>query len=154
MARKPVKRHTRNYQFRDEHPFDQHVDSILDYWKSDKREITTLRKAVDLYYALEQGNVDALFDTFPQYKIIKDGSGGAGDGKRILELLELIAANVKSNNGIQMQSLKPTTGKQIAAPNSIAMPNFDDDELPALTISKDTKTNASLNFMASLGGLQ
>lgn len=151
MARKPVKRHTRNYQFRDEHPFDQHVDSILDYWKSDKREITTLRKAVDLYYALEQGNVDALFDTFPQYKIIKDGNGGGGDGKRILELLEIIAASVKSNNGMTMQSLKPT-GKQIAAP-TFAMPNFDDDDLPALSVKKDSKTNASLNFMQSIGGL-
>ncbi|MBA3868235.1 MAG: hypothetical protein H0X30_03705 [Anaerolineae bacterium] len=66
--RKVVKRHTRNYQFRDEHPIDQHIESVLDFWKHERREITTLRKAVALYYALEQGNLTELFDFFPQYK--------------------------------------------------------------------------------------
>lgn len=66
--RKPVPRHTRKYQFRNNHPIDQHVESILDFWKTGKQEITNLRKAVSLYYALEQGNLDVLFETFPQYR--------------------------------------------------------------------------------------
>lgn len=66
--RKVVKRHTRNYQFRDEHLIDQHIESILDFWKHERREITNLRKAVALYYALEQGDLSVLFDSFPQYK--------------------------------------------------------------------------------------
>ncbi len=66
--RKPVPRHTRHYQFRDHHPIDQHVESILNFWKSGKQEITNLRKAVALYYALESGELSALFDEFPQYK--------------------------------------------------------------------------------------
>jgi len=66
--RKPVPRHTRKYQFRDNHPTDQHVEAILNFWKSGKQEITNLRKSVALYYALEQGDLSALFDMFPQYK--------------------------------------------------------------------------------------
>ena len=66
--RKPVKRHTKKYQFRDGHPVDEHIESVLNYWKHERREITTLRKAVALYYALEQGNLHELFDFFPQYR--------------------------------------------------------------------------------------
>jgi hypothetical protein len=66
--RKPVPRHTRKYQFRNDHPIDQHVEQILNFWKSEKKEITNLRKAVALYYALENGDLSALFEIFPQYK--------------------------------------------------------------------------------------
>lgn len=66
--RKPVPRHTRKYQFRNDHPVDQHVETILSFWKNGKQEITNLRKAVALYYALEQGDLSALFEAFPQYK--------------------------------------------------------------------------------------
>src|SRR6185295_14523091 len=47
---------------------DQRVENILNFWKTGKQEITNLRKAVALYYALEQGDLPALFDLFPQYK--------------------------------------------------------------------------------------
>ena len=66
--RKPIPRHTRKYQFRNDHPVDNHVEDILNFWKTGKQEITNLRKAIALYYALEQGDLPALFDTFPQYK--------------------------------------------------------------------------------------
>lgn len=85
-----------------------------------------------------------------------DGGAGQLDNTKVdklIALLEMTVTNQKANGGYTMQSLKPTTGKQIAAPNSIAMPNFDDDELPALSVKKDKSVNASLNFMASLGGL-
>lgn len=66
--RKPVPRHARKYLFRNDHPTDQHVEQILNFWKSEKQEITNLRKAVALYYALENGDLSALFEIFPQYK--------------------------------------------------------------------------------------
>lgn len=66
--RKPVPRHTRKYQFRNDHPVDNHVEDILNFWKSEKKEITNLRKAIALYHALESGELSALFDKFPQYK--------------------------------------------------------------------------------------
>src|SRR6185436_15549449 len=66
--RKPVPRHARKYLFRNDHPMDQHVEQILNFWKSEKQEITNLRKAVALYYALENGDLSALFEIFPQYK--------------------------------------------------------------------------------------
>ncbi len=66
--RKSVPRHTRKYQFRNDHPVDQHVESVLNFWRSGKQEITNLRKAVALYHALEQGDLSELFNFFPQYK--------------------------------------------------------------------------------------
>lgn len=66
--RKPVPRHARKYLFRNDHPMDQHVEQILNFWKSEKQEITNLRKAVALFYALENGDLPALFEIFPQYK--------------------------------------------------------------------------------------
>ncbi|MEP6989201.1 MAG: hypothetical protein ABI970_26610, partial [Chloroflexota bacterium] len=66
--RKSVPRHTRKYQFRNDHPVDNHVEDILNFWKIGKQEITNLRKAIALYYALEQGDLPILFDMFPQYK--------------------------------------------------------------------------------------
>ncbi|MEP6988019.1 MAG: hypothetical protein ABI970_20625 [Chloroflexota bacterium] len=66
--RKPIPRHARKYLFRNDHPVDQHVEDILNFWKTQKQEITNLRKAVALYYALEQGDLSSLFEVFPQYK--------------------------------------------------------------------------------------
>jgi hypothetical protein len=39
--RKEIKRTTRHFQLRTEHPHDQHVREILDYGKSQRREVYT-----------------------------------------------------------------------------------------------------------------
>lgn len=152
--RKPVKRITKHFQLRVEHPQDKHVIEVLDYAKSQRREVTVIREAISLYYALEQGNLDALFEKFPQYKSIKDGSGGAGELDEIKRMLELLIAQRKSaDSGYTMQSLQPTTGKQLAAP-VIAMPSFEDDDMPTLLLKKNDKCDAGMNFLASIGGVQ
>ncbi|MBA3871834.1 MAG: hypothetical protein H0X30_22025 [Anaerolineae bacterium] len=66
--RKQIKRTTRHFQLRVDHPQDAHVQEVLDYAKSQRREVTMIRDAVTLFYALENGNLEALFEKFPQYK--------------------------------------------------------------------------------------
>jgi len=61
-------RQTRKFQLRLDHEQDQHVQEILDYAKSKRKEVTIIRNGVALYWALENGNIDALFEAFPQYK--------------------------------------------------------------------------------------
>ena len=61
-------RRTRKFQLRQNHPQDLHVQEVLDYARSQRREVTLIREAITLYYALEQGNLEMLFEKFPQYK--------------------------------------------------------------------------------------
>jgi hypothetical protein len=61
-------RQTRKFQLRLDHEQDQHVQDILDYAKSKRKEVTLIRNGVALYWALENGNINALFEAFPQYK--------------------------------------------------------------------------------------
>lgn len=70
--KKSPKRTTRKFQLRVEHPIDSHVLEILDYARSKRREVTVIREAITLYWALEQGDLSALFDKFPQYKLHMD----------------------------------------------------------------------------------
>lgn len=125
--RKPVPRHTRKYQFRNDHPVDQHAEDILDYWKSGKKEITNLRKAVALYYALEQGDLQELFEAFPQYKAqfapprTASAIDGGGQLDEIKSMLEMITAQQQSNNGYLMKST--IQSKPLTIPAAVVMPS-------------------------------
>lgn len=144
--RKPVPRHTRKYQFRNDHPVDQHVEDILNFWKHGKQEITNLRKAVALYYALEQGDLPQLFEAFPQYKtqFAPDTAQALQQFMQILERQQLA----------QAQPPQPAAGpKQIAAP-TFAMPIFEEDDEPTVLVRATTSTDSSLNFVTSLRGIQ
>src|ERR1051325_2337238 len=142
--RKPVPRHTRKYQFRNDHPMDQHVEDILNFWKKGKQEITNLRKAVALYYALEQGNLPELFELFPQYK--------AQFAPNTADALEQFLDILRHQQVLQPKQEPLTTGqggiKQIAAP-SLPMPTFEDDDEPTVLVRTDTNTNSSLNFVTA-----
>lgn len=67
-SRRPVPRQTRKFQLRRDHPGDAHVAEILDYARSQRREVTMIREGVALWWALEQGNLEYLFEKFPQYR--------------------------------------------------------------------------------------
>ena len=141
--RKPVPRHTRKYQFRNDHPMDRHAEDILNYWKGGKKEITNLRKAVALYYALEQGDLQELFEFFPQYK--------AQFAPNTAEALEQFMQILQRQ---QLQTPTPAAGpKQIAAP-TFAMPVFEDDDEPTMLIRTDTSTNSAANFVNALRNMQ
>ena len=140
--RKSVPRHTRKYQFRNDHPMDQHVEDILNFWKKGKQEITNLRKAVALYYALEQGNLPELFEVFPQYKT-QFAPNAADALEQFMQILQR-----------QQPTQAPAAGpKQIAAP-SLAMPIFEDDDQPTVLVRTSTSTDSSLNFVTALTNMK
>jgi hypothetical protein len=147
--RKPVPRHTRKYQFRNEHPIDQHIESILNYWKRGKQEITNLRKAVALYYALEQGDLQELFEVFPQYK--------AQFAPSTVEALEQFMDILRHQQVIQPKQEPQQIGqggpKQIAAPN-FAMPVFEEDDEPTVLVRTSNSTESSMNFVNALKNMQ
>lgn len=157
--RKHVKRNTYQFQLRvgNEYPIDQHVSEILKYKREHKETATAIRDGVRLLWALEQGDLSVLYEMFPQYKaIVGNGGDGAGQIKEAIELLKVIADDIKTNGTRSMQPVAPmTTGKQIAAPD-LAMPNFEDDEpLPMLLVKKSTTDNdAGLMFLKSMGQVQ
>lgn len=66
--RKYAPRQTRKFQLRLDHAEDAHVREVLDFCKGQRREVTVIRDAITLYWALEQGDLSALFEIFPQYK--------------------------------------------------------------------------------------
>jgi|KBSMisStandDraft_5_1062788.scaffolds.fasta_scaffold184945_1 hypothetical protein len=140
--RKSVPRHTRKYQFRNDHPMDQHVEDILNFWKRGKQEITNLRKAVALYYALEQGDLPELFEVFPQYK--------AQFAPNTADALEQFMQILQRQQIVQEPAASP---KQIAAP-SFAMPIFEDDDQPTVLVRTSTSTDSSLNFVTALTNMK
>ncbi len=63
-----VPRQTRKFQLRHNHPIDSHVTEILDYSRSQRREVTVIRDGVRLLWALENNDMGVLFELFPHLK--------------------------------------------------------------------------------------
>lgn len=142
--RKPVPRHTRKYQFRNDHPMDQHVEEILNFWKTGKKEITNLRNAIALYYALEQGALPEMFEFFPQYK--SQFSPNTADAlQQFMEILR--------HQQVAQAPEPPVGPKQIAAP-SFAMPVFEEDDEPTVLIRASTSNDSAMNFVTALRNMQ
>lgn len=171
MARKKFERTTRRFQLRrgSDYPQDEHVLEVLEYAKKQKREVELIRNAIELFYALEQGNLDMLYEAFPQYKAAINGTGGNGGGQVDEEkLAERIAERVAMLSGSQykMESAVqlplplptlPTTSKQLGGFKPLAAPVFEDDDDDQPTIATKVSAGAGLeacqNFMHNLQGL-
>lgn len=63
-----VPRQTRKFQLRLNHPTDVYVAEVLDEARKQRREVTIIREGVMLWWALENGNLEYLFEKFPQYR--------------------------------------------------------------------------------------
>lgn len=162
-TRKPVKRTTRHFQLRVDHPEDSHVAEILDFKRGQRAEVTTIRNGVRLLWALENGDTSVLFEMFPHLKpqLAPSTPGGAGGGaggelQEIKAMLEMVVSQ-QSSGGYQLQSVKPaTTGapRALDVPK-LAMPVFDDDDddMPTLIIQKSTNTDASANLLKAMSNL-
>jgi len=159
-----IPRQTRKFQLRMDHAQDVHVREVLDYAKSQRREVTLIREAITLYYALENGNLDALFEKFPAFKasfapqIIAPPASGEGQLDEIKGLLKMIADQQQSNNGYLMQTttaLEPVTAgpKKLGNFKALAAPQFDDDDMPTMIIANSTDTSAATNMLNSLRAL-
>jgi hypothetical protein len=139
MARKQVK-----FWLDENKADDLQTEALIADLKRSRLFTRAIREGLKMWAEAQESNETTI-------KPVNDS--GAGDLSEIKAMLEILVTNQKANGGYTMQSLNPLGGpKQIAAP-TFAMPNFEDDELPALSVKKDSKTNASLNFMQSLGGL-
>ena len=116
--RKQIKRQTRHFQLRVEHPIDSHVGEILDFAKSQRREVTVIRDSVRLFWALENNDLSVLFDMFPHLKPQVNGQGGGGgsdDLQQIKSMLEIVVQQRKVGE-LVMQSVLPTPQKPIVTP--------------------------------------
>ncbi|MBA3872475.1 MAG: hypothetical protein H0X30_25340 [Anaerolineae bacterium] len=120
--RKQIKRQTRHFQLRVEHPKDAHVKEILDYAKSQRREVTMIREAVTLYWALENNNLEVLFEMFPQHrdKLTGGGNSGGGVSADALESFMQILRAQGNTGGYVMQSANLPLMKAAAPPKAIA----------------------------------
>lgn len=153
--RRYVARHTRRFQLRDDVEQDRHVTEILEFMKSQKREVTFIRDAICLMWALENGDSSLLREKFP-FALKPDGAGGLDE---IKGLLEMIVSQQKANSSYQMASLpdtKPSASglKAIAAPK-FALPTFDDDDdLPTIVTTKVEGSNWADNFLKGMMSLQ
>lgn len=150
-------RRTRKFQLRDNNPQDMHVREILDYAKSQRREVTMIRNAVQLQHSLEQGDISVLLERFPWVVEVLKSTAPSGGGEllEIKSMLEMVMAQQKTT--LRMESVntlastqQPSTGKLIGGGVSLALPRFDDDDLPTVAIAKNKDTNAAKNFVAAM----
>lgn len=115
--RKQVKRTTRHFQLRVDHPQDAHVREILDYARSQRREVTLIRDAVALFWALENNDLEPLFEKFPQYRAKFSGDGGQGGGGVTNEALQAFMDILRAQNNTGGYVMKSTaTVPALAAP--------------------------------------
>lgn len=163
--RKPIPRKTKHFQLRMTHPIDTHVDEILDYARSQRREVTVIRDGVRLLWALENNDLSVLWDLFPHLKpqiAPVGGDGGAGGRlEKIESMLELVVSQ-QASNGYLMQSAAAPAGsavsgnlKALTGAKAVSMPTFDDDDegadtMPALAVMKATGDTATANLMRML----
>ena len=106
-------RQTRKFQLRLDHEQDQHVQEILDYAKTKRKEVTLIRNGVALYWALENGNIDALFEAFPQYK----AQFAPSTAEALEQFMQILKQQQPlTSGGGQLQSLNYDIPKPLPAP--------------------------------------
>lgn len=112
--RQSIPRSTRKFQLRKDHVVDQHVAEILDFARSQRREVTMIRDGVRLLWALQNDDRSVLYEMFPHMKPKADG-GGDADLQQIRSMLEIVVAGRKTGE-LVMQSALPAPQKPTAAP--------------------------------------
>lgn len=140
--REYIPRTTRRFQLRNDYPQDIHVAKVLDTARAKRREVTVIRNAVQLYHALEQGDLSMLFEMFPQYK---------SQFVTAETMAQLIASIQKQSDTKPHEIGQPP----LAAPKAIAMPvfsEFDDDE-PTVECTASAKTDCGANLLKGLSTL-
>jgi len=144
-----IPRQSRKFQLRLNHPIDAHVGKILDYAKSQRREVTMIRDGVRLLWALQNDDLNVLFELFPhmqrQFK---------PDAEELIEqfrqmLMQYSSAPVQPVS--QPLSMGQSGPKPLNAPQ-FALPLPDDDEEDGddtLLVNRSSDSNAN-SVMAGL----
>lgn len=84
--KKSPPRKTKKFQLRMNNAQDIHCEEVLNYWRSNKKQVTNIRNAITLYHALEQGSLEALYEMFPTYK----GQFGINEIKSLLQQMTVV----------------------------------------------------------------
>lgn len=146
--RRYIPRQTRKFQLRQDHPVDNHVAEILDFARTQRREVTLIREAVALYWALENGNLETLFEKFPQYR-----AHFKPDTTELIEQFRQLLqqqGNAEKSEGIPvLAGPKPLVTPKLSLP----LPDEDDDQ-DTVVLKRSTNTDASMNFLNSMLSLQ
>lgn len=143
-----VPRQTRKFQLRHNNPIDAHVSEILDYSRTQRREVTVIRDGVRLLWALENNDLSVLFELFPHFKnqFVPDGISLMEQIQNLFLNSQVLPPSSPVNNGAGLKGL--------AAP-TFALPVFeDDDELPTLVTNKKSISSIARNFLGGIRDLQ
>src|SRR5262245_58383918 len=66
--RRKIPRETWRFQLRLDNAIDSHVRDILKYAESQRRAVTMIRDGVRLFWALENDDLNVLFELFPNLR--------------------------------------------------------------------------------------
>ena len=150
-AKKPrryIPRQTRKFQLRLDEPTDIHVGEVLDYARSQRREVTVIREAVALYWALENGNLEYLFEKFPQYR-----AQFKPDTEELIDQFRQML--LQQSRAGQPTSIPALSGPKALNAPKLALPVLDDDdEQDTIVLKRSTSTDASTNLLNAMLGLQ
>lgn len=143
-------RQTRKFQLRRDHPIDVHVSEILDYSRSQRREVTVIRNGVRLLWALENNDLSVLFEMFPH---LKDQFIPGG-----VNLIEQIQTMLTQLHPLPLEPERVGQGvglKALKAPTFV-LPTFEDEdeELPTLMIHQSNAPDPGLNLLGGILSLQ
>ncbi len=143
-----VPRQTRKFQLRHNHPIDAHVSQILDYSRSQRREVTVIRDGVRLLWALENNDLNVLFELFPHLK-----SQFMPDG---LSLMEQIQALFLNSQVLQTPlPISQTSGPKSLNTPKLELPTFDDDDdFPTLVTNDMMSASIARNLLNDMSNLQ
>ncbi len=134
--RRYIPRKTYKFQLRKDSELESQVIDVLDHAKSQRRQVTVIREAVALWAALESGNLDYLFEKFPQYRASLQPDTHI--------LIEQFRQMLQQNT-----FAAPAPAALGQGTFQIAAPKFDDDD--KVTSVRDSKavSTAALNMVAS-----
>jgi hypothetical protein len=145
-TRRYIPRQTRKFQLRLDEPKDVHVAEVLDYARRQRREVTVIREAVALYWALENGNLEVLFEKFPQYR--------AHFKPDTSDLIEQFRQLLNQKGRAEQLEAAPTlSGPKLLDTPKLSLP-LPDDEQDTVIIRRNTSTDTGMNFLTSALGLQ
>ena len=147
-TRRYTPRQTRKFQLRLDHPLDIHVAQVLQHARARRREVTIIREGIALWWALENGDLEYLFEKFPQYRAhFKPDTGELIDQFRQMLLQQGRAGGESAVSTV-------SSPRTLPAPK-FALPVLDeDDDQDTLVIKRDTSTTAGDNFLKSILSIQ
>lgn len=147
-----VPRQTRKFQLRHNNPIDVHVGEILDFSRSQRREVKVIRDGVRLLWALENNDLSVLFEMFPHLK-----SQFVPDGLNLMEQIQALFLNsqVLKNEPEPKPQLTQGVGLKALKSQNFDLPTFDDDDdLPTFVTNKNTNIDLTGNLLQGIISLQ